>query len=60
MAIGDMLSGLLGGSAGKGEMEKATKLQKDSIARLEALGIPSIEAQRIALEAPELVSNASS
>jgi hypothetical protein len=55
MAIGDMLSGLLGGSAGKSEMEKATKLQKDSIARLEALGIPSIEAQRIALEAPELV-----
>jgi hypothetical protein len=55
MAIGDLLSGLLGGSAGKSEMEKATQLQRDAIARLEAIGIPTIEAQKIALETPELV-----
>lgn len=55
MAIGDLLSGLLGGDAGKSEMQKATKLQQESIARLEAIGIPTIEAQRIALETPELV-----
>lgn len=55
MAIGDLLSGLLGGSAGKSEMEKATQLQRDAIARLEAIGIPTIEAQKIALETPQLV-----
>lgn len=55
MAISNLLSGLLGGNAGKSEMEKATKLQKGAVARLEALGIPSIEAQQIALETPELV-----
>jgi len=55
MAIGDLLSGLLGGDAGKEEMQKATQLQRDAIARLEAVGIPTIEAQRIALETPELV-----
>jgi hypothetical protein len=55
MALGDLLGGLLGGSAGKSEMEKATQLQRDAIARLEAIGIPTIEAQRIALETPQLV-----
>lgn len=55
MAIGDLLGGLLGGNAGKSEMQKATQLQKDAIARLEAVGIPTVEAQRIALETPELV-----
>jgi hypothetical protein len=44
-----------GGDAGKSEMEKANKLMQDNIARLEAIGIPSIEAQRIALQTPELV-----
>jgi len=42
-------------NAGKSEMKEATKLMRDNIARLEAIGIPTIEAQRIALEAPELV-----
>jgi hypothetical protein len=36
-------------------MKEATSLMRDNIARLEAIGIPTIEAQRIALEAPELV-----
>lgn len=53
--LGDIIGGLLGGSAGKDEMKKATQLQRDAIARLEAIGIPTIEAQKIALETPELV-----
>ena len=42
-------------NAGKSEMKQANRLMRDNIARLEAIGIPTIEAQRIALEAPELV-----
>lgn len=42
-------------NAGKSEMKAATKLMRDNIARLEAIGIPTIEAQKIALESPELV-----
>lgn len=42
-------------NAGKSEMKEATRLMRDNVARLEAIGIPTIEAQRIALEAPELV-----
>ena len=42
-------------NAGKKEMKQANALMRDNIARLEAIGIPTIEAQRIALEAPELV-----
>ena len=42
-------------NAGKSEMKSANRLMRDNIARLEAIGIPTIEAQKIALEAPELV-----
>lgn len=42
-------------NAGKSEMKEANRLMRDNIARLEAIGIPTIEAQRIALESPELV-----
>ena len=42
-------------NAGKSEMKQANRLMRDNIARLEAIGIPTIEAQKIALEAPELV-----
>lgn len=42
-------------NAGRSEMRQANRLMRDNIARLEAIGIPTIEAQRIALEAPELV-----
>lgn len=42
-------------NAGKKEMKEANRLMRDNIARLEAIGIPTIEAQRIALESPELV-----
>lgn len=42
-------------NAGKSEMKKANALLEDNVARLEAIGIPTIEAQKIALETPELV-----
>lgn len=42
-------------NAGRSEMDQATALMRDNIARLEAIGIPTIEAQKIALETPELV-----
>jgi hypothetical protein len=42
-------------NAGRSEMKQSTALMRDNIARLEAIGVPTIEAQRIALEAPELV-----
>jgi hypothetical protein len=42
-------------NAGKSEMKQANALMRDNIARLEALGVPTIEAQKIALQSPELV-----
>jgi hypothetical protein len=42
-------------NAGKSEMGQANDIMKANIARLEAIGIPTIEAQKIALQSPELV-----
>lgn len=42
-------------NAGKSEMKESNRLLRDQVARLEAIGIPTIEAQKIALETPELV-----
>jgi hypothetical protein len=42
-------------NAGKSEMKESNQLMRDNIAKLEALDIPTIEAQKIALENPELV-----
>jgi hypothetical protein len=42
-------------NAGRSEMRESNRLMRDNIARLEALNVPTIEAQRIALEAPELI-----
>jgi len=42
-------------NAGRSEMRESNRLMRDNIARLEAIGIPTIEAQKIALESPELV-----
>jgi hypothetical protein len=42
-------------NSGKSEMRKARKVMEEQMARLEAVGIPSVEAQKIALESPELV-----
>ena len=54
--MGKIVSSIFGGgNAGRSEMREANALMRDNIARLEALGVPTIEAQKIALEAPELV-----
>jgi hypothetical protein len=42
-------------NAGKSEMKESNRLMRDNIAKLEAIGIPTIEAQKIALQNPELV-----
>jgi hypothetical protein len=42
-------------NAGRSEMKQSTALMRDNIARLEAIGVPTIEAQKIALQSPELV-----
>jgi hypothetical protein len=49
------MAGILGGGAGKSEMKEANALMRDNIAKLEAVGVPTIEAQKIALQSPELV-----
>jgi hypothetical protein len=49
------MSGLFGSSAGRSEMAESNRLMRDNVARLEAIGIPTIEAQKIALQSPELV-----
>lgn len=42
-------------NAGKSEMEESARLMQDNVARLQAIGIPTVEAQKIALKSPELV-----
>ena len=42
-------------NSGRSEMRQANRLMREQMARLEAIGIPSIEAQKIVLESPELV-----
>ena len=41
--------------AGRAEMGQATALQQRAVAELEKIGVPTVEAQKIALVAPELV-----
>ena len=41
--------------AGRAEMDRASGMQERMVAELEKIGVPSIEAQQIALIAPELV-----
>lgn len=54
--MGKLVSDIFGGgSAGASEMRQANQLMRENVARLEAIGIPTIESQRIALESPELV-----
>ena len=43
-------------NAGQSEMAESNRLLQDNVARLEAIGIPTVEAQRIALQNPELVA----
>ena len=54
--MGKIVSSIFGGGdAGSAEMRQSNRLMRDNIARLEAIGVPTIEAQKIALESPELV-----
>lgn len=49
------MAGLFGGSAGKKQMKEANALMRRNIERLEAIGVPTLEAQQIALTNPEFV-----
>lgn len=42
-------------NAGRSEMKESNALMRENVERLEALGVPTVEAQRIALQNPELV-----
>jgi hypothetical protein len=42
-------------NAGKSEMKESNKLMRENVEYLKSLGVPTVEAQRIALESPELV-----
>jgi hypothetical protein len=42
-------------NAGKKEMKEANRLMRDNVEYLKSLGVPTVEAQRIALESPEVV-----
>lgn len=57
----NVAGGIIGGNAAKKAADKAAKQQKEmyerNIAILEAVGIPSVEAQKIALENPEYVGD---
>lgn len=57
----NVLGGVLGGNAAKKSAAQAAAAQKEmydkNIALLESVGIPSVEAQRIALENPEYVGD---
>lgn len=54
--LGDIGKALFGDpSAGSKQMKEANAITRDNIAKLEAIGIPTIEAQRIALETPQVV-----
>lgn len=48
------LGSLFGGNAGKADMKKSNQLMREAVERLEAVGIPTIEAQKIALQDPEI------
>ena len=54
MGLGDFLSGILGGSAGKDEMSKATGLSQQAIDQLKNIYVPTVEEQKVLLQNPEL------
>lgn len=49
-----MISGILGGSAGKDDMERATGLSREAVEQLKRLYVPTVEEQKILLQNPEL------
>lgn len=52
--LGDLLGGILGGSAGKGDIAKATGLSREAMEQLKNLYVPTVSEQRVALTNPEL------
>lgn len=54
MALGDLLSGILGGSAGKDDMKTATGLSREALDQLKRLYVPTVEEQQVILQNPEL------
>lgn len=52
---GSLLGGIMAGNTADKAAEQSKALQDEAIARLEALNIPSLEAQRIVLQDPRLV-----
>lgn len=54
MAVSDLLSNLLGGSAGKDDMEMATGLSREAVEQLKQLYVPTVAEQEILLRNPEL------
>lgn len=55
MALGDLVSGILGGSAGKDDMKEGIRLSREAAAKLDNLYVPTVEEQKILLQNPELV-----
>lgn len=55
MGLGDVLSGILGGSAGKDDMKEGLKLSREAADLLKNVYVPTVEEQKILLENPELV-----
>lgn len=54
MGLGDVFSSILGGNAGKDEMQKSLQISRDNVELLKNLNVPTEEAQRIVLQNPEL------
>src|ERR1043165_7067014 len=54
MAIGDFLSGIMGGSAGKDDMERSNELSKEAMDELRKLYVPTVSEQEVSLISPEL------
>lgn len=53
--LGDMLGGLLGGSAGKDEMAESLGLSKEAVQQMKNLYVPTTQEQEVSLISPELV-----
>jgi hypothetical protein len=56
MALGDLLSGILGGSAGKEDMKQGIGMSKEALEQLQNVYVPTIEEQKIILQNPELAA----
>lgn len=54
MGLGDILSGVLGGSAGKDDMKTSLGLSREALEELQRLYVPTVAEQEVALSAPEL------